>query len=209
MIERDVMRQPLVRPTLARIVRVSCLAAFCAAFDSAAATESSQTPVIHHDLQVTLEPGTHRLKVRDRIRVPGAFVTAPFTISLNGALNVLPGSGGLKLFPVRSRVEGSDSSIDRDNHGPAARVPVNVYGVEGAVPGQELTGELNYEGVIDYKVRESGGEYARAFSQSPGLIESRGVYLAGSTHWVAGRGCASNLYAHGRTARWLEIGEPR
>ena len=98
-------------------------------------------------------------------------VTAPFTISLNADLNVQAVSGGLKLVPIRSRVPGSDSGMDRDDHDLASRVPVNVYRVEGAIPGQELTGELDYEGVINYAVQESGGEYARAFSQSPGLIE--------------------------------------
>src|SRR5262247_671784 len=72
----------------------------------------------------------------------------------------------------------------RDDHHSAAGVLVNVYRVEGAIPGQELIGELHYEGVVNYAIRRSGGEYARAFSQSSGLIESRGVYLAGSTHWV-------------------------
>ena len=58
--------------------------------------------------------------------------------------------------------------------------------------------------------RQSGGEYARAFSQSPGLIEARGVYLAGSTHWVPRvERCADDLYARGRTACGLEIGQPR
>src|SRR6266568_8685613 len=62
------------------------------------------------------------------------------------------------------------------------------------MPGQELTRELDYEGVINYTVQQSGGEYARAFAQSPGLIESRGVYLAGSTHWVPQIGDALMTY---------------
>src|ERR1700681_274253 len=141
MIKRDAMR-----PTPATMVLVSLLAAFCA-FDPAAAAELPQSPVIHHDLAVTLDPANHRLKVRDRIRVPGALVTAPFTISLNGDLKVQAVSGGLKLLPTRSRVQGSGSGMDRD---PASHVPVSVYRVEGATPGRELTGEVNYEGVINY-----------------------------------------------------------
>jgi len=172
----------------------SLLAAFCAAVAPAASAQPSPSPVVHHDLVVTLDPANHRLKVRDRIRIPGAFVTAPFTMSLNAELNVQAVSGGLRLLPIRSRVPGSDSGMDRDDHDPASRVPVNVYRVEGAITGQELTAELDYEGVINYVVRQSGGEYARAFSQSPGLIESRGVYLAGSTHWVPRVGDALMTY---------------
>jgi len=173
---------------------LSLLAAFCAVALPAASAELSQSPMIHHDLIVTLDPANHYLKVRDRIRVPGTLVTAPLTISLNADLKVQAVSGGLKLLPIRSRVQGSDSGIDRDDHDSASRVPVNVYRVEGAMPGQELTGELDYEGNVNYTVQQSGSEYARAFSQSPGLIESRGVYLAGSTHWVPRVGDALMTY---------------
>src|SRR5579871_5970515 len=187
MIKRDAMR-----PT--GLMRVSLFAAFCAIAVPSAAAELSQGPVVHHDLVVTLDPANHRLKVHDRIRVPAAFVTAPFTISLNADLNVQAASGGLKLLPMRSRVPGSGAGLDRDDHDPASRVPMNVYRVEDATPGQELTGELDYEGVINYAVKDSGGEYARAFSESPGLIESRGVYLAGSTRWVPQVGNAPITY---------------
>jgi hypothetical protein len=173
---------------------VCLLIAFCAVARPAASAELSPSPVVHHDLAVTLDPANHRLKVRDRIHVPGALVTAPFTISLNADLAVQAASGRLKLFPVRPRVPGSQSGVDRDDHNPASRVPVNVYGVEGAIPGQELTGELNYEGIINYTARQSGGEYARAFNESPGLIEERGVYLAGSTTWVPRIGDALITY---------------
>src|SRR6266702_233176 len=204
MIKRDAMRA-----TLARMMLVSLLAASCAVVGPAASAEPSPSPVIHHDLVVTLDPANHRLKVRDRIRIPGALVTAPFTISLNADLDVQAVSGGLKLIPMRSRVQGSGSGMDRDDHDPASRVPVNVYRVEGAMPGQELTGELDYEGVINYTVQQSGGEYARAFAQSPGLIESRGVYLAGSTSWVPRVGDALMTYTLGveLPAGWKSVSQ--
>jgi hypothetical protein len=176
------------------MVLTSLLAACCAAVGPGASAQPSQRPVVHHDLVVTLDPANHRLKVRDRIRIPGALVTAPFTISLNADLNVQEVSGGLTLLPTKLRVQGSDSGMDRDNPDPASRVPVNIYRIEGAVPGQGLSVEVNYEGVINYQVRQSGGQYARAFSQSPGLIESRGVYLAGSSHWVPWVGDALMTY---------------
>src|SRR5262249_22934203 len=189
-----ITKRDAMRPTLARMMCVSFLAVFGVVVGPAASAQLSQGPVVHHELVVTLEPATHRLKVRDRIRIPGAFVTSPFTISLNADLNVLAVSGGLKLIPIRTHALGSDSALGRNDHDPVSRVPVNVYRVEGAMPGQELNSELNYEGVINYTVRESGSEYARAFSQSPGLIESRGVYLAGSTHWVPQVGDALTTY---------------
>jgi hypothetical protein len=177
------MQMPQTLERLGALLRLPLLI-LCATVPSTAAAEPAQKSFVHHDLTVAIDPPTHRLKVHDRIDVPGALVTAPVTISLNAALNVQAVSGGLTLLPIRSRLQGSNSGIDRDDHDPAARVPVTAYRIEGAVPGQELTAELDYEGVIDYAVQDSGSEYARAFSESPGLIEPKGVYLAGSTLWV-------------------------
>src|SRR5215468_9644804 len=146
-----------MRLILVRTAYISVVTALLAIFAAAASAQPSPSPVIHHDLAVTIDPATHRLKVRDRVRIPGALVTTPFTISLNADLNVQAVSGGLKLLPIGPRARDSRSGA-----------PVNLYRVEGAMPGQDLTGELNYEGVIDYTVRQSGAEYARAFSESPG-----------------------------------------
>src|SRR5580704_2968311 len=115
---RDAMRLPLPRMKLAAV-----LAALCAVAGPTAAAE--RPPVVHHDLAVTLDPANHRLKVHDRIRIPGALVTAPFTIALNADLEVRAASGGLSLAPTSSRVQGSDSGLDRGDSTP--RVRVNVY----------------------------------------------------------------------------------
>ena len=87
------MKRDAMRPALARILAFLS-AAVCAVVGPAASVELPQSPVIHHDLQVTLDPASHRLKVRDRIHVPGALVTAPFTISLNAdlAVQAVPGA---------------------------------------------------------------------------------------------------------------------
>ncbi len=189
----DRLRSALQRTRLiAGVMLVSLLAAFCAVAGRAASAEPS--PVVHHDLAVTLDPASHRLKVRDRIRVPGTLVATPFTISLNADLNVEAASGGLTVVPVAPRARGSDSGVDRGDHDRESGVRVNVYRVEGAIPGQELTGELDYDGAVFYPVHSPGSEYARAFDESPGVIEERGVYLAGSTHWVPQVGDALVTY---------------
>ena len=89
-----------MRSSVSRLMLVFLLTAACAAVSPAAIAQQSQSPVIHHDLVVTLDPANHRLKVRDRIRIPGALVTAPFTLSLNADLHVQAMPGGLKLVPI-------------------------------------------------------------------------------------------------------------
>src|SRR5215468_4030956 len=181
MIGLDVMRQALAKAVLVLLLVVAAAA-------TSPAVLAQPAPVVHHDIVVTLDPPNHRLKVRDRIRIPAAVAAAD--ISLNADLSVQAAPGGPRLIPTRSRVPGADTGMDRDTPG----VPVNVYRVEGANPDQELMLDLQYEGAINFSVRQSGGEYARSFSQSPGLIEARGVYLAGSTYWVPRVGDALVTY---------------
>ncbi len=178
-----------MRSVVARTMLIPLFTAFCAV--TVAAAPAERDPTVNHRLEVTLDPAGHRLKVHDRIHIPGALVSAPLTISLNADLRVQAVSG-LKLVPTGSHAQGADTDRHDGDHTPA--VPVNVYRVEGATPGQELTGEIDYEGIIDYRVQDSGSEYARAFSESPGLIEERGVYLAGSSHWVPQVGDALVTY---------------
>ena len=85
---------------------------------------------------VTLDPPNHRLKVRDRIRIPGAAVTAPSPFR-STPTSTCKATWRAKSLPTRSRVQGTDTGMDRDDN--ASRVPVNVYRVEGASPGQDLT----------------------------------------------------------------------
>src|SRR6516164_1686944 len=100
------IRCDAMQPTLARIMLVAVVAASCAVGAAASAQPSG---VVHHDLAVTLDPANHRLKVHDRIRVPGPLVTTPFTLSLNADLNVRVTSSGLKLLPITKPAPGSDS----------------------------------------------------------------------------------------------------
>src|SRR5262245_24960025 len=123
----------IMRLTFARLTFLCFLVA---AVGPTAHAQTPQAPVVHHDLVGTLDPPNHRLKVRDRIRIPGAVATA--TIALNADLNVQaapgrPSLGGPSLVRTRSRAQSADTGMDRD----ASGVPVNVYRIEGANPGQE------------------------------------------------------------------------
>src|SRR5579863_1544974 len=124
-----------MRPNFASTTLASLLAAFCVIIGHAASAQHSPSPLVHHDLVVTLDPVNHRLKAHDHIQVPGALVTAPFTISLSADLKVQATSAGLQLVPITASLRGPDSGIDRDDHDAASRVPVNMYRVEGAIAG--------------------------------------------------------------------------
>ncbi len=161
--------QRIPRLPLARQRLVLCGALLCLGSLSRAATPS---PVIEHALEVHLQPAAHHLEVHDRLQVPGALVDEHFHFLLNADLKVHSTSPGLRLVVVKRRVRGDDP------------VPFNVYRVRGARAAKALTLNLVYEGLIDNPIRDEGQAYARGMSQTSGIIEERGVYLAGSSHWV-------------------------
>jgi len=160
---------------------VLCGALLCVGPPSRAATRS---PIIEHALRVRLEPAAHHLRVNDRLHVPGALVGKDFSFLLNAELQVRSRSPGLRLAVVKRRVLASAVGLDRQDDDPENPVRVNVYRVWGARAGRDLTLDLVYQGLIDNPIRELGQAYARGFSQTPGIIEERGVYLAGSSYWV-------------------------
>ena len=173
-----------MRHVCVQILLGSLCAALLNPFGSMARAETPPAAAVHHDLTVTVDPAAHHLLVRDKLRIPAALVTDGLTLVLNADLKVRTATSGLTLTPIKTHVTGPDIGMDREDHNPSARVLVNVYQLAGGVPGADLSGELVYDGIINNPVRELGEEYARGFSQSPGLIEERGVYLAGSSYWV-------------------------
>jgi hypothetical protein len=168
-----------------RPVRVVPILMLCTLPLLGAAPRAAPTSApVEHALQVRLEPSTHRLVVRDRLRIPAALVTADFGFSLNADLRVTTTTPGLRLTIAERSVATDGVGMAPDDHDSDGAVRVNRYHVDGARPGHELTLDLAYEGEIDYPIRAQGQAYARGFSETPGLVEERGVYLAGSSHWV-------------------------
>ncbi|MDQ7088224.1 MAG: M20/M25/M40 family metallo-hydrolase [Acidobacteriota bacterium] len=135
--------------------------------------------LVHHDLQVRLDPPTHRIFVRDEMTL-GA---APFAAAADGVTLVL--HEGLEL---RCRSEGWHlETLDQVPEGFAgaegAQVPLTAYRlVRDAGTGGPVT--LEWEGAIHHPLEQVGEEYQRSFAETPGLIGAEGVFLAGSSLWV-------------------------
>jgi hypothetical protein len=141
--------------------------------------------VIHHELKAHVEPDRHRLEVEDEMTIPAALVTDALRLSLNADLAIASKGPGPKLRMLQRGAAASEVGMDRAEDVDEKGVRVNIYRIAGATPGRDLHITLRYQGIIDNPVTEAAQQYARGFSESPGLIETRGAYLAGSSHWVA------------------------
>jgi aminopeptidase N len=150
-----------------------------------AANVSAQAPPIHHRLEVTLDPGNHRIELTDEITIPAGQAESPLDFFLAGGLSVASATPGVTIELIESETAAGDPGMDRENLYAASGYLQNKYSIEfdGDVDG-EISFTLQIHGEINYPVTQMTEEYARSFSQTPGIISGEGVYLSGSTHWV-------------------------
>ncbi len=143
---------------------------------------------VHHDISVTLKPAEHRLEVKDTITLPPTVsYRKEISFLLHGGLAVRSLSDNyviVKAEPESPRTpfgaEGSQNAMDPD-------VPISKYLIrfkDGTSRAKKSVVILAYEGTIHHPIQSKGEEYARSFSQTPGIISEMGSVLSGSTHWV-------------------------
>lgn len=123
---------------------------------------ASAETVIHQQLVVKLQPDTHQIQVTNTIQLP-----------INGA------DGYTFLLHEGMEVEANGVQISRRKGPSTFPVPVEAYSFE-ANGIRTLT--LRYSGEI-YHPMKSGEEYARSFSETPGIVSEDGVFLSQTSVW--------------------------
>jgi hypothetical protein len=121
---------------------------------------------LHHDLVLQLNPAQHSLQVEDRLTVPRELVGKTLTLYLHRDLEVTSDNTSLQVVPVAE----ASAAV------PLQRLTLSLDEAQDAVV-------LRYRGQIYHPVATEGEEYARSFSETPGLIDPLGVYLAQSSYW--------------------------
>ena len=142
--------------------------------------------IIHHQLSVSYQPSEHRVNVTDTITFPKKINNGFIDFKLHSNLEVTSKVSGVSIDVIESDVSAVDKGIDQEKFDNAAPVPITAYRLkfDKNYKGSKDSISLHYEGVIHHNIKQIGEEYSRGFSQSPGLIDERGVYLAGSTYWI-------------------------
>jgi len=146
---------------------------------------SFASPTIHHKIAVTMDPATHRIDATDQIVIPAAQVKPVIHFLLNNNLTVTSETPGVLLKLDQSGVKAEDFGMDREDFNLSPEFKQNKYALtfENKIEG-DVSFTLKISGTINYPIKQLGEEYARGFSQTPGIIDEKGVYLGGSTYWV-------------------------
>jgi len=133
--------------------------------------------VVNHKLFAKVNPETSIITVTDSISIEGDFVKE---FLLNADL--IPGSPSKKvsLTKLEENTSGSDVGMDRDDAEGSNTAKLTKWKIK-TKSGNFV---LSWTGKINSAFSQSEENYQRGFAESPGIISSIGVYLAGSTYWV-------------------------
>ncbi len=145
-------------------------------------TAFAQDVIFHHDLSVTVDPASGKLEAEDTIRLPASTELSGLTFSLHGNLSVKSMTDGVSIEETVIEGEAADKGMDQEDYSSVIQSKLYRIHVAGSSTPEALS--LAFSGVINHPVKQANQEYARGFSQSPGLIDPQGVYLGGSTNWI-------------------------
>ena len=127
-------------------------------------TQGLAQDTVFHQLEVDLHPERQALVVRDTITMPQAWKPGPLSFRLHEGLTVLGG------MPAIEAGENDGAGAQRYTW--------------AAPTGNQRTFTVEYEGRIAHEFEGSAEEYVRSFQGTKGVIDERGVYLAGESLWI-------------------------
>ncbi len=141
----------------------------------------AQTNIIHHDIEATVTPKTSELSVVDKITVPPGMYDSDIIFTLNSALKINSVKNG-SVSLIKTEKASGEIGMDHDANGVEQSLKINKYLLEPENGKHEIT--ISYAGKILSALEQSEENYQRGFSQSPGIISEKGVFLSGSTYWI-------------------------
>jgi len=143
---------------------------------------------IHHDLNVTLEPNNQSIHVVDTIYLPLNLKNEKIHFLLHGNLSILSPSPDLQINREEGELKSEFFGINTAQFEIKKEIPINHYSIkflkESQITpkGRQLV--LDYRGKIHHPIKQVSAEYARGFSETPGIISKQGAYLSGATFWI-------------------------
>ena len=145
----------------------------------------AQNSYIHHDINANVIPSTSTVEVTNVIRIPGSLLKGELKFKLHNTMDLRCTTDGIDVKKIQENVNAHDVGMDREEPESGDNLLVDEYLVKyPADHTGDLVFTLNFNGVIKSPIEQSAENYSRGFSESPGIIDDIGVYLAGSTYWL-------------------------
>ena len=140
---------------------------------------------LHHGLFVKLFPNKHALTVVDTLTFSQNQLQKSLQFTLHAGLKLTVLTPDISLKVIKKNIAGSDLGMDVEAPEVLARVRQNRYELKPINDGQWPQNIIvQYAGEIFHPIQQLTEEYERGFSTTPGIIDTAGVYLAGSSIWL-------------------------
>ena len=136
---------------------------------------SLNAATIRHDLKVRIEPSQSSLEAEDSIDLSEFAGETVFSLHKGLSPSVVTEGAELKEIDYKDNI-----NIYGAAYNPADAV-FTKYSIR--LPQGVRTFRIRYGGVINHPPAPQAENYARAFSETPGLITADGVYLSGAAFW--------------------------
>ncbi|MEN8152669.1 MAG: M20/M25/M40 family metallo-hydrolase [Acidobacteriota bacterium] len=143
---------------------------------------ASNGKYLKHEIKAEIFPSEGIIKVTDNIIVPTDMLEKKLHFLLHGNLKITGNSPNIKIRKESGEIKSKFFGINTAEFKITDKIPVAHYSIKTGKG--ENSFKIEYSGKINHPVKMIGEEYARGFKQTPGIISSEGVYLAGSTFWV-------------------------
>ncbi len=164
-----------------RTTGLAVLAALAATLLPGFAAQAATAPQWpDYQIAATIDPASHHLAADVTVNLPATAAGQAVEFVLAANLPVTSASLPLEKLPAAAGDEAF-SGINGSSNAIARRRGVNRYRV--SLPAGATNFSLKYAGLVDMQPETSPEEYARSFAETPGIIDPKGVYLAGSTLW--------------------------
>lgn len=144
---------------------------------------ADQLTIVHHDIKTSIDPEKQFVKIQDTINLPETMLPPSgekLHFLLHGGLNPISKTDGVTVILEKEKAKPSDFGMEKSIR-TDPRVPANHYSVN--LPKGVHTFSLEYSGKISHPIQIQGEEYARSFSETPGIISAEGVFLSSSSLW--------------------------
>jgi hypothetical protein len=140
---------------------------------------------IHHELEILLKPNDQFIKVVDKVKIPADMVFAETYFLLHENLTLAVASSKVKIELVKGKASADLFHMDKNKFKHPENISVNMYRISSELTnGKPLELSISYEGKIHHPVNQISKEYARGFSETPGIVSDKGAYLSGATYWI-------------------------
>ncbi|MEZ5564832.1 MAG: M20/M25/M40 family metallo-hydrolase [Gammaproteobacteria bacterium] len=183
------------------IATITTTTSAAAATGQTASPATQQGPVAkdwpHYSFTMTIDPPTHRLTTTTEVTLPARLAGKNVEFLLGENFQITASQPKVSKLKDTGKETGF-AGINGTSAELANRRGISRYRVR--LPAGTHSFRVEYSGLVDLPPTTSPEEYARSFAETPGIIEPKGLYLAGSTLWYP-QLAASELVTFDLTAK--------